>query len=582
MRLHARDPRRAEKRRGGGGVQDPFENGAQCQEPMKSDSRLLYNRDPMARNAGIRAGSARSLVLLGLLGLTAVSALAYRLFHEARAHRASAQTLLTDYAAMAARDYSNRFGMILDIGFLRPVANAARESVDRSEEAFEPELEGDLRIFDSLGRGWFRWSGGQLELRGVSEEADESSLMQAVRSYATSPDALGTYDATMSFVTCGERSYWLFGYRSESRGAPSADVHGAQLLGVIAEASDLARLFEQILEMETPIAPRLGEERSLDLVVSVLDERGHELFRSAARPDEAILQTAAMSERHGRMTVEVELDRASAGLLLGGGLPRSSGAEVLLLLGFALVPLLAAFRLLSKERELARLRSGFVASVSHELRTPLAQIRLFVETLRFGRTRSEAERQRSLEILERETRRLQGLVETVLLSSRAERDALHVHPEPTELRALVEDCVSAFELTVGAKGTRLEVEGEARLVAFVDPAATRVIVQNLVDNALKFGPAGQAVQIRLQACGEFAGIAVEDQGPGVDERFTERVFLRFWRDPGLDAQVTGSGIGLSLARELALLQGGRIELVNLPEGGARFTTYLPLGERGAA
>jgi signal transduction histidine kinase len=120
------------------------------------------------------------------------------------------------------------------------------------------------------------------------------------------------------------------------------------------------------------------------------------------------------------------------------------------------------------------------------------------------------------------------------------------------------------------------------VVASVDRGAIRQVLLNLLDNAVKYGPAGQAVEIGLQADGGTARIWVRDQGPGIPPRERGRVFapfVRLKRDAA--SAIAGSGIGLSVVAQLAALHGGRARVEDAPGGGARFIVELPV-EQGSA
>jgi signal transduction histidine kinase len=236
----------------------------------------------------------------------------------------------------------------------------------------------------------------------------------------------------------------------------------------------------------------------------------------------------------------------------------------------------AALLQLRREFELARLRSDFVASVSHELRTPLAQIRLFAETLRLGRVRSEEEGRRSLEIIDQEAGRLTHLVENVLHFSRAERRGVHLSLAPVDLDALVRAVVHAFAPLAAAREVKLVQEIEPEVKASVDPAAVRQMLINLLDNAVKYGPCGQTVTVGMKISGRAAELRVEDQGPGIEPADRARIWERFFRlKRETKTAAAGAGIGLAVVKELAILHGGRAWVEDAPGGGARFAIEFP-------
>jgi signal transduction histidine kinase len=232
---------------------------------------------------------------------------------------------------------------------------------------------------------------------------------------------------------------------------------------------------------------------------------------------------------------------------------------------------------LRREEELARLRSDFIASVSHELRTPLAQVRMFAETLLLGRVRSDEERLRSLRIVDQEARRLTHLVENILQFSRAERRAIRLVPAPLDVAPAVHETIEAFAPVARARKVTVRAEPDELARVLADPGALRQILLNLLDNAVKYGPAGQTVTVGAAADGRVVRFQVDDEGPGVDGKDRGRIWEPFQRlERDLQSAIAGSGIGLSVVRELVALQRGRAWVEEGPGGrGARFVVELP-------
>jgi signal transduction histidine kinase len=233
---------------------------------------------------------------------------------------------------------------------------------------------------------------------------------------------------------------------------------------------------------------------------------------------------------------------------------------------------------LRREQELARLREDFVASVSHELRTPLAQVRMFAETLRLGRVRSEGERARSLEIIDQEARRLTHLVENILLFSRSERHLVRLSPRPCVLSAEVREALLSFAPIADARRVHVVQALDDDSCAVVDVEAFRQIVLNLVDNAIKYSPADGTVRVSLAPQGDVVRLEVEDEGPGIPLADAERIWAPYFRlERDVSSAVAGSGIGLAVVRDLVQRHGGRtgVERRVRGEPGSRFFIELP-------
>jgi len=269
----------------------------------------------------------------------------------------------------------------------------------------------------------------------------------------------------------------------------------------------------------------------------------------------------------------VALAGSAADRLIIGGLPRN---RVPLLIGLLVVTAglsILALVQLRRERELVRLRADFVSGVSHELRTPLAQIRMFGETLLLNRVRSSEERHRSLEIIVQESQRLTQLIENVLQFARVDRGTAAVTPSLERLDPLLHDIVDAFEPLARSKRTTIARRIDDDIVVPVDTGALRQIVLNLLDNALKYGPAGQTIAVECRRDGDVATIAIEDQGPGVSDVDAMKIWDSFYRAAHEGSAAGGTGIGLAIVKRLTEMHGGRVR-VERGARGARFVVEL--------
>jgi signal transduction histidine kinase len=256
------------------------------------------------------------------------------------------------------------------------------------------------------------------------------------------------------------------------------------------------------------------------------------------------------------------------------GAPPSRLPLLLVVFGLTLAMFGVAVVQLRRQQELVRLRDDFVSGVSHELRTPLAQIRLFADLLESGRLGEPAQRARSVRIINEESRRLTYLVENILHFSRAQRDANRLSPQPVEVGALVTEVVDGFAPL--ARDVEFATRVEPGVVARIDRDAFRQVLLNLLDNAAKYGPRGQTVQVGMAVVGFAVRIWVRDSGPGVPREDRFRIWEPYRRlDRPADAAIGGSGIGLAVVRDVVDLHGGRVWVEDAPGGGARFVVEIP-------
>jgi diguanylate cyclase (GGDEF)-like protein/PAS domain S-box-containing protein len=235
-------------------------------------------------------------------------------------------------------------------------------------------------------------------------------------------------------------------------------------------------------------------------------------------------------------------------------------------------------RMYARTKELDRLRTEFFANVSHELRTPLALILGPVEQLREGFP--DAPRAQGLiDLIERNARVLQRHVEDLLMVARSESGEIELSYVAIDLAELVRLLVANYESLAEERGIDLTVIADRAVQMQGDPVLLRRVAANLVDNALKFTPAGGWVRVVVDA-DQLAGRAVMevlDSGPGVPEDQRSAVFERFRQlDGGASRAFGGAGLGLSIVDDVVELHGGVISVGRADGGGARFRVELPL------
>ena len=235
------------------------------------------------------------------------------------------------------------------------------------------------------------------------------------------------------------------------------------------------------------------------------------------------------------------------------------------------------------ERRASRLKSDFIANVSHELKTPLSLIRMFGEMVATGRHKGEETAREYGSIITRESERLSHLIDNVLDFARLERGKASYDFAENDLALVLERAldVSRYRLDKERMQLRTRVDPELPLVRMDENAITLVIL-NLVDNAIKYGAEGGAVEATLDRVPGGVVLSVRDYGPGIPREEQGRIFDRFYRAQNArDRNVRGSGIGLSLVRHIAEAHGGRVVVESPvpapggPEGGSVFRVFLP-------
>ena len=250
---------------------------------------------------------------------------------------------------------------------------------------------------------------------------------------------------------------------------------------------------------------------------------------------------------------------------------------ILWLIVLTAVAAVIAMRLMRREARLAEARTGFVSSVSHELRTPLAQIQILLETLRLGRINGEAEKEWVLEGMQREVTRLTTLVNNVLRFSTAKPGgAIVSHQRATDMVPFLHDVVDGFRPLAAVRQVTIDNDLPSEMMVRIDPDAFKQVILNLLDNAVKYGADGQTIQVSAVNAGDVSRISITDQGSGIPHPDRQRIWNAFERGSNVEGTgVAGSGIGLSVVRDIVKAHGGTVQLDETIGHGARFIIELP-------
>jgi two-component system phosphate regulon sensor histidine kinase PhoR len=312
---------------------------------------------------------------------------------------------------------------------------------------------------------------------------------------------------------------------------------GAALLGVDPEKAQ-GRMLQEVVrngELQRLAADVLGRQRPASAELSVLTREGQQ------------------RQFHAQGTV------------LGGPQDRPQGALLVL-------------HDITQLRRLESVRRDFVANVSHELRTPVTSIKGFVETLLDGAMHQPADNERFLRIIAAQTDRLQSIIDDLLALSRLEQDAEKeaIATVPAPVRKVLEAAAGICRLKADAKNIPLEIECHEGLSARINAALLEQAVLNLIDNAVKYSPAGQPVRIAAACAEGELVISVEDHGCGIAREHLPRIFERFYRvDRARSRELGGTGLGLSIVKHIAQAHGGYAAVQSTVGEGSLFSIHLP-------
>jgi len=543
---------------------------------------------PIRRRQWMPSRSAMVGILL-VLTLGAAGVMAYQAWDATRSHQRIATAAVEEHALSAAWQLTSAIQRSLTSMFLDPGLEAAFKAGGGNPGVPLKDFPNFEKILQDFG--W--WVGpesvdflfrldlnsGKLEIRGSKEpEPEVTQFLKTFLKDQASRGSLGQKRIPAGLKlhgTDGNERVLVYGIGSE------LGIEAGVAFGIQTDLTPLKKIAEEVAKQPSLLPPALigGEPTEKVLSFVVRTPSGRAVFESSPQYPAGIQAEDTVDVNFGGLIGAVSINPKAVELLVIGGLPKSRLPTILGLLALTSAMVLVAIFQLRREQELALLRTDFVSSVSHQLRTPLAQIRMFGETLLLGRVRSEEERRRSLEIIVKEAQSLTHQVDNVLHFSRAQRGEIDLSLENAVLAPIITEVLESFCPLAEAKGCRVEESLDESLRAWVDPGALRQILLNLLENAVKYGPPGQIIDVRLRkgAAGTVQ-LLVEDEGEGIPEDRRAEVFVAYSRlERDRDSGVAGSGIGLAVVRELAQRQGASVWVGESVSGGARFVVAFPKG-----
>lgn len=263
-------------------------------------------------------------------------------------------------------------------------------------------------------------------------------------------------------------------------------------------------------------------------------------------------------------------------------LVRDRATNNLILIAVLLVILFLAvifvYRAVKKELELAQLKADFVSNVSHELRTPLALISMFAETLELERVKNDEKKKEYYAIISQEANRLGRIVNSILNFAKLEAGKRKFTFEQTNINELVDNIYQTYSYHLQNKGFKFEKELSDNLPEVkIDTEALSEAIINLIDNAVKYSDERKEVLLRTGVNNNLVFIEVVDKGIGIAAEEQKKIFEKFYRvSSGLIHNVKGTGIGLSLVKQIVEAHNGKIELKSSPGEGSTFRIIIPI------
>jgi signal transduction histidine kinase len=257
-------------------------------------------------------------------------------------------------------------------------------------------------------------------------------------------------------------------------------------------------------------------------------------------------------------------------------------ATVVLLIVVIVIGVFLSLRGISRELELARIKSDFVSNVSHELKTPLTSIRMFAEMLKTGRVMNHDKQQEYYEVITAESERLSRLINNVLDFAKVEEGRKKFDLVPLDANEIMKEATTIIQPHVAQHGFEMEVRPSDQPLPIVgDKDSLEQVLLNILNNAVKYSGDVKEIKIRAYARDDEAVIDIKDRGIGIAEDEFPKIFTKFYRvDSRPGYQSAGTGLGLTLAKQIVETHGGRIDVRSEIDKGSTFSVCLPLKKEG--
>jgi signal transduction histidine kinase len=349
------------------------------------------------------------------------------------------------------------------------------------------------------------------------------------------------------------------------------------------------------LDRETRVIARLNESVFNEAVQAEILQSRKSAWKSMAfalvsARDQVVLTTDSLSDR------KVAMERMLAGDFPAWKLVifKMKDSEVIALgrrkltllytlVAFSLAVLLigtfSVLQGLRNERRLVRMKSNFLSAVSHELKTPLTAIRMFAEILESGRQTQEDKRKRYATLIGEEAMRLHGMIEGILDFTRLEDNRSRLRLGDMDLGLAVQEVAGLMTAAFEKAGIRLALALDPGALIRGDFDAIRSVVQNLLENSLKYSQPGSMVEVRLENGPDKAVLRVKDQGIGISGADLKLIFDKFYRaGDELTRKTKGSGLGLAIVKQILDTHGAQIKANSKLGEGTEMVIIFPKGK----
>lgn len=548
----------------------------------------------------------RSKLLIVLLGLSfaMLCTLGWQAYSANTLHHKIAHKVLGEYAELAATEFSRR--LMSDIGYRGyfQLINQWKGNLDLIDSIYPAERSGKadkLGSADSASGATYRYKPVQPSKYTSIPMCQANNLAKFYFAIKNSQwhildasckpaqfDSIKQVVGAFDFKDLADKPF-AFIHTASADGPVSLvltedKVQNVQF-GFVTDRNKLQEMLAQSFE-KSPLLPKAladGKASNHLLKVNMQDHLGNDLLGSQLNQHDLIVGSLFLSDEYSGIfrdhKIFIGIDKDNAESLIIGGLPGDKLPIIGLSLLLTLVVFISSFIQLKKEYELNEMRSNFVAQVSHELRTPLTQIRMFGEMLEQGKVRNQQESQQYLSVIVRESIRLNYLIENVLRFSRTSR-AVSSDLSSLSIKPIVLESIQDFNLLLHHHQIELNCQLEgAEIIA--DALLIKQVLSNLLDNAIKYGPEGQTISIKGKVVAQqdhaYYSLMIVDQGKGIPVEEHKNIWLSYYRlNREYHDATSGTGIGLSLVKQLMAEMKGKVSLNKDYVDGCKFELLWPM------
>ena len=232
------------------------------------------------------------------------------------------------------------------------------------------------------------------------------------------------------------------------------------------------------------------------------------------------------------------------------------------------------YRSVRRQFKMAQQQQNFMMAITHELKTPIAVAKLNLETL-LKHKLDDAKKEKIIQMTLQETNRLNALTNNILISSQLEGEGFHSLKEELDISSLAINCLNDFRTRYPERKWEVDIQPELSLEG--DPLLLQILINNLIDNAIKYSPKSGKISVILKQGNGTIDLSVMDEGPGIPDSEKERIFERFYRIGNESVRKTkGTGLGLYLCKKIARDHNAYISVTNLSPTGSNFTIHFSI------